>query len=227
LSTVARAERARALTFPFTHHAGPGCPVPARRARALSTCGAPTPQLPKLRNAFLPKILSTSLLAGARSEPSRQRSVPGLGHPGLTFDTLSHTSLCARHTVLRLFIEARRATCRLWDSATETIFEHTHKHSKPPHPAASCHPSSDSAPCEAPPAELTQPRGCVAPTLHNHHPRDRSRRGSTPTCFGSDTSCRELMRDGSWKKDPPCDRAVAASVESARLGSPCLRVASL
>jgi hypothetical protein len=105
-----------------------------------------------------------------RSErPSRQRSVPGLGHPGLMFDTRSHTSLCARHTALRLFIEARRATCRLWDSATKTIFEHTHAHSKPPHPAASCHLSSDSAPCEAPPAELPQPRGCAAPTLHNHH----------------------------------------------------------
>lgn len=62
-----------------------------------------------------------------------------------------------------------------------TIFEHTREHSKPPHPAASCHLSSDSAPCEAPSAELTQPRGCVAPTLHNHHPRDRSRRGFTPT----------------------------------------------
>lgn len=69
----------------------PGCPVPARRARALSAYGAPTPQLPKLRNAFLPQILMTSLLAGARSGPSRQRSVPGFGHPGLMLDTRSHT----------------------------------------------------------------------------------------------------------------------------------------
>lgn len=49
---------------PFTLQSNPGCPEPARTARTSSARGAPTPQLPRLRNAFyLPILVIRSSLA--------------------------------------------------------------------------------------------------------------------------------------------------------------------
>ena len=49
---------------PFTFQPNSGCPEPNRTARTLSTRGAPTPQLPRLRNAFhLPILVIRSSLA--------------------------------------------------------------------------------------------------------------------------------------------------------------------
>ena len=49
---------------PFTLQPVPSCPGPDRTARTLSTCGAPTPQLPRLGNAFpLPILVIRSSLA--------------------------------------------------------------------------------------------------------------------------------------------------------------------
>lgn len=54
--------------------------------------------------------------------------------------------------------------------------------------------------CEESLAELTQPRGCEVPKLHNNNSNDRSPPSIYPNLFDSDTSCRELMPDATWKK---------------------------
>jgi hypothetical protein len=194
------------------------------RARTLSTCGAPTPQLPRLRNAFHPSILAgLSLLA--LGSTLQTTPLPEFCHPGLVFDTRSRTVCALDPPRVRLFTAARRATCRLWASATETIPEHTHESTKPqlqrqaavvwvtPSLAGHCQPS------------LVSPG--VVKLRHSTTTSEATARvaGFTPTWFGSDTSCRRLMPGVSRKRDAPCDRAVAASCESTRLSLPHLRMA--
>jgi hypothetical protein len=88
-------------------------------------------------------------------------------------------------------------------------------------------PSSDIAPCRALPAELDQPRGCWSsdtPSTTTTRPLVR-RRFPNLTCLGHLLS----RADAQWllEQAPPGDRAVAASFESTRLGSPHLRMTSL
>jgi hypothetical protein len=64
---------------------------------------------------------------------------------------------------------------------------------KPQRATASRRRLGDSTLCRVPPAELTQPRGCVVPKLHNYQRSDRSPHWDYPNLIDSDTSCRKLM----------------------------------
>jgi hypothetical protein len=110
----------------------PGCPEPARIARALSTRGAPTPQLPRLRNAFHPRILATSPLACAWSGPSRQRTVPELCTPWPAVRHAFTHSFCMLDTPRRDYSSRLDEPHAVYGILQlKAIFEHTHEHAKP------------------------------------------------------------------------------------------------
>jgi hypothetical protein len=159
----------RTADAPFANRREAGCPASNRRARALSTRGAPTPQLPRLRNAFHPQSLENrpSLALGVTHQITPfTRALPpwpGVRHAfthrscALDRPRLDYSSWRGKPQAVYGFLQLK------------TIFEHTHEYAKPQRLAASRHQPDGTAPCRAMPAELSQPRDCRAPTLHNSH----------------------------------------------------------
>jgi hypothetical protein len=170
LSTLVRAETAR----PLTPLSPPDTPLVAqsrlRRLEPFPHAVHQTPRLPRPRNAFYPRILVASPLAGARSGPSRQRTVPELCNTLACRSTRVHTqSLRARHASPRLFTAARRATCRLWDSATESDLRTHSRARQTPTSAASCLGQVTPLLAERCQSSFVSLGVVRAPTLHNHH----------------------------------------------------------
>jgi len=180
LSTLARAEDSEATDAPFTNRATPGCPEPARRARALSARDAPTPRLPRLGNVFHPRILAAYPLAGARSDLQTTNN-PRLCTPGPAVRHAFTHSGCALDSTRRGYSpkpaepHAVNGILHLKRSSnTPTCTPNPNRGSKPPRP-------DDTAPCRALPVELSQPRGYLGSDTLQQPPHDRSRNGSTPT----------------------------------------------